>query len=113
MTGDNVLRAIAEAGNMGRWAMTRHAREQSGKRMIGDEALMRALAWGEILESYPNDPRGASCLILGHDETQRPVHAVVAFDASGILVVITLYEPGPPKWIDERTRRTPERREQE
>jgi hypothetical protein len=30
--------------------MTRHARERAGRRQIGDEALVYALAQGEILE---------------------------------------------------------------
>ncbi|MGI9861522.1 DUF4258 domain-containing protein [Moorella naiadis] len=63
------------------------------------------LAHGEILEDYPNDPRGPSALVLGYAENGRPLHAVCAFDPSGILLIITVYEPEPPKWENARTRR--------
>ena len=95
-----VAQAIASDG----WAHSAHAREQAGKRRIGDEELGQALAGGEILEDYSEDPRGPSALVLGHTRDARPLHVVCAFDPSGTLVVITVYEPGPPWWLDERTR---------
>jgi len=65
---------------------------------------MEILANGEILEDYPDDPRGPSALVLGHSNVGRPLHAVCAFDPSGTLLVITVYEPERPRWRDERTR---------
>lgn len=63
--------------------------------------------YGEILEHYPNDPRGESCLLLGFVET-RPVHVVIGWGATAggqkVLRLITVYTPTPPKWIDPRTR---------
>ena len=89
---------------MGTWAMTQHARVQAGRRQILDEDLVAALGDGEVLENYPDDPRGPSALILGHTDAGRPVHAVCAFDPSGTLLIITTYEPERPRWVDERTR---------
>lgn len=85
--------------------MTAHARTRAGQRKIKDEEVVGALVSGEILEDYPDDPRGPSALILGYTEDGRPLHAVCAFDPSGTLLIITVYEPAPPKWADERTRR--------
>lgn len=96
--------AVREAARAGRWAMTYHARLRSRRRMIRDRDVAWALAEAEVLEEYPDDPRGPSALVLGHAEDGRPIHAVCTFDESGTLVLITVYEPGPPKWIDERTR---------
>ena len=96
--------AIRQAVAASRWALTQHARERAGKRRIGDESLIDALAGREILEDYPTDPRGPSALILGYTDDGRPVHAVCAFDPSGTLLVITAYVPEPPWWLDERTR---------
>jgi hypothetical protein len=84
--------------------MTQHARVQAGRRQILDEELVTALADGEILENYSDDPRGPSALILGHADAGRPIHAVCAFDPNGNLLIITAYEPEPPRWSDERTR---------
>lgn len=58
---------------------------------------------GEILEDYPDDPRGASCLVLGYSEN-RPLHIVCGYTPAGNIRVITVYIPKPPKWVDERTR---------
>ncbi|MGH2457771.1 MAG: DUF4258 domain-containing protein [Chloroflexota bacterium] len=98
------LAAIRNAVATNCWALTRHARERAGKRRILDEALVRALVEGEILEDYPADPRGPSALVLGHTDDGRSVHAVCAFDPTGTLLVITVYVPEPPHWLDERTR---------
>jgi hypothetical protein len=95
---------IREAIRTSRWAMTQHARERAGRRRIGDSDLVVALAEGEVLESYPDDPRGPSALALGHTEDGRAVHAVCAIDLSGTLLIVTMYEPEPPHWLDERTR---------
>ena len=95
---------IREAVLTGNWFMSQHARVRAGKRMISDRDVIIALMSGEIIEDYPDDPRGASCLVLGYSSEKRPVHIVCAQDLSGSIVIITVYQPEPPKWIDKRTR---------
>ena len=95
---------IRNAVKAERWALTQHARKRAGQRCISDQSLVDALARGEILEDYPEDPRGPSALVLAYTRDGRPIHAVCAFDPGGTLLVITVYEPTPPKWADERTR---------
>ena len=48
---------------------------------------------GENIE-HPNQASPA-CLILGWDETNRAIHTVVAYVR---MLVVTVYEPMPPKW---------------
>ena len=98
------IEVVREAVLRGHWAMTRHAREQSGKRRIGAESVVFALASGEVLEEYPGDPRGPSALVLGFTIDGRAIHAVCAVDLGGTLLIVTVYEPRPPRWRDERTR---------
>ena len=67
-----------------------------------------ALTQGEILEAYPHDPRGESCLMLGYAGI-KPIHAVLGWvkvrgTEKRILRIITVYIPQPPKWSDPRTR---------
>jgi len=52
---------------------------------------------GVILENYPDDPRGASCLVLGKTG-ERNVHIVCGRNTDGWLVIVTVYIPGLPKW---------------
>ncbi len=69
--------------------------------MISD--LENAIFSGEILEDYPDDPRGPSCLILGYLHN-RPTHIVCGESAAGWMRIITVYIPKLPKWVNERTR---------
>lgn len=73
-------------------------------RYIENESTAGRIAEGEVIEDYPNDPRGPSALVLAWDENRRPIHAVCALDPDGSLVIVTVYEPEPKKWLDERTR---------
>ncbi|TEB04386.1 hypothetical protein Psch_04113 [Pelotomaculum schinkii] len=88
----------------GEWVLSRHARIRAGQRCIRDFDLVIAIANGEIIEDYPEDQRGHSCLVLGHTKDGQPVHSVCAFDPSGTFVIITAYFPEPPKWKDPKTR---------
>jgi len=63
---------------------------------------------GELLEEYPDDPRGESCLVLGFVGS-RPLHAVLGWATMKgatrrMLRLITVYTPTVPKWTDPRTR---------
>jgi hypothetical protein len=57
----------------------------------------------EIIEDYPDDPRGPSCLILGMTAKGRPLHVQCSYPPG--VVVITAYEPETTEWLDWRTRR--------
>ena len=61
-----------------------------------------ALLNGEILEQYLDDIRGESCLILGFSN-ETAVHIVCGWRGDKI-VIITVYIPKPPKFIDPKTR---------
>jgi len=63
------------------------------------DELEAALVKGEVIESYPDDPRGESCLILGF-VGEKPVHIVCGRNRAGHLVLITVYIPSMPKWKD-------------
>jgi hypothetical protein len=57
----------------------------------------------EIIEDYPGDPRGATCLILAWTAGGRALHAVVSYPPD--VAIITVYEPSSLKWEELRTRR--------
>jgi uncharacterized protein DUF4258 len=91
------IRSLAQAG---RYVLTVHAERERQSDEITTSELESALQHCEIIEDYPNDPRGHSCLVLGFADT-RPVHVVCALkgDPREILVV-TVYDPSlsPDKW---------------
>jgi len=65
--------------------------------------IREALINCEILENYPKDPKGPSCLVFGY-AMGRPVHVVCGRAKNDWLLIITVYIPKPPKWIDPKTR---------
>ncbi len=65
--------------------------------------LESALISCEIIEHYPEDPRGESCLALGFAD-KKPVHVVCGRNRARHLVLITVYIPSTPKWKDPYTR---------
>jgi hypothetical protein len=68
-----------------------------------EEALLSPLC--EVIEDYPHDLRGRSCLLLGFTQTGEPIHVVCGFADGKELVVITVYRPDPGQWQDWRIRR--------
>lgn len=65
--------------------------------------LIDAMLDGEVIEDYPEDQRGHSCLLLCKDKVGF-LHVVLGSKEDN-LFIITVYRPGPPKFVDERTRR--------
>ena len=59
---------------------------------------------GEVIEDYPEDVRGHSCLVLGCGEDNRPVH-VVCSPKEDYLAIITEYLPDGEQWEDNYKKR--------
>jgi len=64
--------------------------------------IEEALLNGEILEQYPDSGRGESCLIVGF-ANDVPIHIVCARRGEK-TVLVTVYVPRPPKFVDPWTR---------
>jgi hypothetical protein len=92
---------------MGNYELSGHAEteRQADKLHLSD--LENALSNPEILEDYPSDPRGESCLILGYAIDGQSIHFVVGRGKKGMLRIITVYLPTLPRWLNERTRSNP------
>lgn len=84
--------------------LTYHAHEERQAELISIEDIKTALINGEIIEDYPEDRRGESCLILGYANV-RPIHIVCGKSKIGWPKIITTYIPRLPKWITPRLRR--------
>lgn len=76
-----------------------HAVRQMSRpdRMICTADVRRVLEEGEIIEDYPENARGHSCLILGKGADGRPIHVVCA-PKDEYLAVITAYLPDEAQW---------------
>lgn len=96
---------IRQQVRSGNYEFSGHADDERQAERIPIADVEEALRNGEILEDYPNDPRGPSCLVLGHGSVGYPIHVVCGQTPSRRLRLITVYIPSQPKWVDERTRR--------
>ena len=79
-----------------------HALRQMNRpeRMISTGEIRQVIECGEIIEDYPEDVRGHSCLMLGRGDANRPIHVVCAHKED-YLAIITAYIPGDNEWIDD------------
>ena len=59
----------------------------------------------EMIEDYPDDKYGPSCIVLGFTTTIRPLHVQCSYPSRPIVKVITLYEPDPSRWLELKERR--------
>lgn len=57
-----------------------HAVSQMSRpdRFISSKEVRKVITTGEVIEDYPDDPRGHSCLIFGKGLEDRPIHVVCA-----------------------------------
>jgi len=77
----------------------------SPERMISTEEIRAVVFHGVLIENYPKDVRGHSCLMLGWGEGDRPLHVICAPKAD-YLAIITTYLPSSTLWEpDWQTRR--------
>ena len=83
-----------------------HAIRQMSRfdRMITSQEVQTVAETGRLVEDYPEDSRGHSCLLLGFGDGGRPVH-VVAAPKGEYLAIITAYVPDPAQWSPDFLRR--------
>lgn len=85
---------------------SKHAADRSILRFIRVAEICEVIEQGEIIETYPDDKYGPSCLILGFTQTQRVLHIHCSYPSRSVIKIITLYEPDSEEWIEFRIRRT-------
>ena len=66
-------------------------------RMISTQEIERIIMTGEVIEDYPEDLRGHSCLILGFGQSNRPIHIACA-PKNEYLAIITAYLLDSLQW---------------
>ena len=89
----------------GNFSFTLHAFERAVERNISEREIREAGAGALVIESYPDDKYGPSCLLLGFTHTGRPLHIQVSLAETPDLRVVTIYEPDPYEWVGYAVRR--------
>jgi hypothetical protein len=84
---------------------SQHAVDQSIIRHISIQEIREAFENCQIVEDYPDDKYGPSCLVLGFTLANRPLHMLCSYPSRPLVKIVTLYEPDPEEWVDFRTRK--------
>lgn len=83
-----------------------HASERMFGREISAKDVEYLLKNGDIIEHYDDDYPLPSVLINGYAANNRPLHLVVAINEhEKQLIIVTVYEPNPMKWLNNFSRR--------
>ncbi len=89
------------------YEFSKHAVDQTIIRGISVAEPEEAISSrGEVIEDYPEDKYGPSCLILGFSMAGRPLHIQCSYPSRPLIEIVTVYEPDRDLWIDLRIRKT-------
>lgn len=102
----DVMARVRSLVGRGRYRLSIHAERERDADRIQIAELEQALVSArlELIEDYPEDPRGHSQLVLGFTKADQPIHVVCAVH-EGTLIIITVYRPDPKLWQDHRIRK--------
>ncbi len=103
MNIQNIRRLVSQ----GKYEFSKHAERERELDMIYVWELEDALNDCEIIENYPGDLRGTSCLVLGFCGP-KPIHAVCTIKTDPEeLLLITVYDPSKrsDKWTENYRKR--------
>src|SRR3990172_4626668 len=78
--------------------VTIHGHREMVAEDIGYEAVRQVLLDCEVVENYPDHQRGPCCLVCGRAASERFLH-IVCTTSLDVVIIITAYEPKPPKWV--------------
>jgi hypothetical protein len=86
------------------YRFTIHGLERCVERHISPNEVKYAMLSGEVIEDYPKDKYGPSCLIYGVTKEGRILHVQCSIDP---VWVITAYDPtlNPDEWEADFKRR--------
>jgi hypothetical protein len=97
------LEAIRSAVSNNDYLYTAHALIRLTERHISRVEIEEVIAAGEIIEEYPDDKYGPTCLLYGKASGDRHLHVLLSVPP---VKIITAYEPNPDEWEAFRVRKT-------
>ncbi len=99
-----MIERIKKQVREGIYRFTVHGFERCVERYISPNEVKYAILLGEVIEKYPEDKYGPSCLICGVSKEGKILHVQCSIDP---VWIITAYDPtlDPDKWDKDFKRR--------
>jgi len=101
-----LIEGIRNKINQNLFEFTKHAADRMILRNITINEIREAIQSGQVIEDYPQDKFGPSCLVLGFTRNERPLHIQCSYPIRPLIKIVTLYEPNPDEWIEHKIRIT-------
>ena len=92
-----VIRRLVGAGDV---RISDHGYDELSHDEIRVRDVLAGVSEAEVLEDYPDFPKGPSVLVLQSDSESSPIHVVwgIPKGRSGPAVLVTAYRPDPKRW---------------
>jgi hypothetical protein len=98
------IETIRDKFGQQQFEFSQHAVDRMILRYIAVSEVQQAIANGKVIEDYPQDKYGPSCLIAGFTTNGRPLHIQCSYPSRPLIKVVTVYEPSPDDWLNFKVR---------
>ena len=102
-----MIESLRQKFALGQVEYSLHAVRQMVARNITTEEVTQTVLAGEVIEDYPRDKYGPSCLVSGRTGNWRVLHVQCTHPSRPRIKVITAYEPDPAEWDETLKLRKP------
>ena len=103
----HTLRQIIELVEGREVRFSEHGYDEMAEEGIFTRDIVNDIRKAELLEDYPNFPKGPCVLVMQKDRNGLPIHAVWGIPKGELspAVLVTAYRPDPTLWSDDLRRR--------